>query len=101
MSKNENKLNPCPFCGSDAEFVEVDVGQFVIRCTQCNASGDYYGTELGARAAWDDRRGYLKTLFCNKQTLFACLSIGFISYCFYAFILLFVEKIIPWFIEVF
>ena len=59
-AKSELKLNFCPFCGADAELIEVDVGQFVVRCTQCNSSGDYYGTELGARSAWDDRRGYNK-----------------------------------------
>ena len=72
LPKNKSKLDICPFCGSDAELVEIDVGQFCVRCKQCNSSTDYYGTELGARASWDDRRGY------NKKRIARSIAFDFI-----------------------
>lgn len=60
MGKDKIILDICPFCGSDAELVEVDVDCIVVRCKECNASGDYYASESVARSVWNDRRGYYK-----------------------------------------
>ena len=55
MAKDKIELDICPFCGSDAELIEIDEDQFCVRCNRCNSSTDYYFTELGAQAAWNVR----------------------------------------------
>ena len=80
MAKEKKyKLELCPFCGSDAELVEIDEGQFCVRCTQCNASGDYYGTELGARASWNDRRGFYKKKILQTMAFDVVVAVVYFS----------------------
>lgn len=63
---NENKLLPCPFCGSEAEsYARTDrVYQestefldalFVADCTVCNANIELESSEEEARKAWNTR----------------------------------------------
>lgn len=63
--KNKKKVNilPCPFCNSKSELLEVDQGQFMVRCLACDASTDWYsGTEAEREAckAWNKRKWALR-----------------------------------------
>lgn len=56
-----NKLKPCPFCGSHAEL-ESEPKEFPygenwlhVVCTKCGASSGYYLNEDLAREAWNTR----------------------------------------------
>lgn len=62
--KKIKELDICPFCGSDAELIPIDERLFCVRCTECNATTEYLGTEQGARASWNDRRRYHEKRFC-------------------------------------
>lgn len=40
-----DKLLPCPFCGGEAEIVDLDSGRFHVRCKVCpGLLGEVWGT---------------------------------------------------------
>lgn len=54
----DERLKPCPFCGSEAEMVRNSSGSYFARCTdrQCAAKTRlYHENENGARIAWNRR----------------------------------------------
>lgn len=48
----DEKLKPCPFCGSKPYYDKVD-GQ--IRCTTCHLISDEFESEEDARKWWNRR----------------------------------------------
>lgn len=55
MTDQANKLEPCPFCGSEAESRQYD-GEHFVQCTQCfNSTSADHQTEASAIAAWNRR----------------------------------------------
>lgn len=79
MKKNKSKLQPCPFCGSDAELIEVDEYVYCVSCKQCNASTDYLDTQLGAVASWQDRSVYERKLFFRYLFVYIVLTIVYFT----------------------
>lgn len=57
MTKEENTLKPCPFCGSEAwaNCRKAD-GQYCIECDNCGAAGPTSRTEKDRDWEWN-RRG--------------------------------------------
>lgn len=54
------ELNPCPFCGGEAEItLDTDIFYmaYVARCKACGIAQPYpkYGTEQKAAEAWNRR----------------------------------------------
>ena len=75
-NKKKTKIRRCPFCGSDAELIEVESGQFTVVCTCCQASTGYYSNndpfylvddydnpEDAALDAWNNRFKYEWKIF--------------------------------------
>lgn len=56
MSK---ELKPCPFCGNDAEILELEYKEqqkvYGIRCKSCFCKTGYYTSKSGVREAWNRR----------------------------------------------
>ncbi len=54
----EQKLLPCPFCGGEAEAIQVYATEWYVECTKCPCTmiGGYY-TEEEAIEAWNTRVG--------------------------------------------
>ena len=38
-----NKINPCPFCGSEVEIVDGSVWGYAIHCSNCGADVIFHG----------------------------------------------------------
>lgn len=60
LMQDEEALLPCPFCGGEAEQIEVEPQAFCIECTKCQASSKvvYFLMDDGSmllREAWNDR----------------------------------------------
>lgn len=53
MSKNE--LEPCPFCGCESIYVDVDSEGYYLECNICLAQGPRKETQLEAERAWNGR----------------------------------------------
>ena len=52
--KSRKKLIPCPFCGGSPEFVLIEGGDVMMRCSSCHASTvDFYMYPRGASRAWN------------------------------------------------
>lgn len=58
VTKTRIKINPCPECGAEAEFVKVfdtrEKGGFV-RCTKCSCEGRCYTSKKYAIKCWNRR----------------------------------------------
>lgn len=55
MTDQTNKLEPCPFCGGEAESRQYD-GEHFVQCLQCfNSTSADHQTEASAIAAWNRR----------------------------------------------
>ena len=55
------KLEPCPFCGGQAELVHMRSGDDIVRCTSCRArTRQYHENENGPIAAWNRRDGSIE-----------------------------------------
>ena len=58
-----NELRPCPFCGGEAEIVEVtrhiENNKIVAKCQVCGASTKTFGDKAVERCigAWNLRKG--------------------------------------------
>ncbi len=52
----QTKLRPCPFCGGEAETVQVYANEWYVECSKCPCTmiGGYY-TEEDAMTAWNKR----------------------------------------------
>ena len=60
------ELKPCPFCGGEAEIVQVHKNVYV-RCRKCGAlAGDVSFKEKVAIAAWN-KRSYKDVLFSQEE----------------------------------
>ena len=55
MSKNMNKLKPCPFCGNKALHTNNIFGEHYVVCTSCTCAGPGAWTEKEAIEAWNMR----------------------------------------------
>ena len=53
MSKNE--LEPCPFCGCESIYVDVDLEGYYLECNACLARGPSEETQQEAEWAWNRR----------------------------------------------
>ena len=58
----EEKLKPCPFCGSKSATVEKRNSGYQVRCCYCGARGKYivYGSIINKKQAidaWNRRAG--------------------------------------------
>lgn len=52
---NDNRLKPCPFCGSNAEIVENGVN-YEVHCSECSCRiGRGHGIKKYVIAAWNGR----------------------------------------------
>ena len=52
--KSRKNLIPCPFCGGVPEFVLIEGGDVIMRCSSCHASTvDFYMYPRGASRAWN------------------------------------------------
>lgn len=54
---NEVKLKPCPFCGGEAEIIDV-YGEYGVMCKECNAGTESAGTMDDAAKIWNERYGH-------------------------------------------
>ena len=51
---SRKNLRPCPFCGGAPQFVLIEGGDIIMRCSSCHASTiDFYMYPRGAARAWN------------------------------------------------
>ena len=76
----KNKLKPCPFCGSDDIYYDINYGKFkgfdYVQCQNCGAeihSIYRYGKEIAAIDAWNRRSEQKEPDFyiCTESFLLA------------------------------
>lgn len=57
MINKLKKIDPCPFCGSEAEISRTPLGAFWIQCPECGIEQGYsYHTVEEALEAWNTRK---------------------------------------------
>lgn len=57
MKTERPNLKPCPFCGSDVDFVsEMESRCFVAVCLECYADGPMGSTKSHAVELWNERQ---------------------------------------------
>ncbi len=59
----DNNLNPCPFCGGEAQEQQAFLGRkkylvVWVKCQTCGASTASYSDGFGARKAWNRRKNH-------------------------------------------
>lgn len=58
-SKEEDMLEPCPFCASArVEVEEVDADAWMVECLHCHATGPVGKSATHAEDRWNDRQLY-------------------------------------------
>lgn len=56
VDQMNKELKPCPFCGGEAELVELGIKVWSPRCTQCECRlNQVYRSEQKAIEAWNRR----------------------------------------------
>ena len=58
----EEKLKPCPFCGGEAELINIDAARvngicnpITVRCKECNCNVNWFCKEQKAIEVWNRR----------------------------------------------
>lgn len=54
MTKEENKLRACPFCGNEAVLHDNENGTYSVRCCLCGAKGPDEPSRLAAKIHWNE-----------------------------------------------
>lgn len=56
------KLKPCPFCGGEAEMINIDAARVqgitdpvTVRCKECKCNTNWFSKEWEAIDAWNRR----------------------------------------------
>lgn len=62
----EEKLKPCPLCGSDEVKLVQPPHQNYIECLECEATGPNLPTDEDAIAAWNRREPHAKLVAALK-----------------------------------
>lgn len=65
----EEKLKPCPLCGSDEVKLVQPPHQNYIECLECEATGPNLPTDEDAIAAWNRREPHAKLVAALKASL--------------------------------
>ena len=50
-----DELKPCPFCGSESLFADIDDDGFYIECNGCLARSPVANTQAEAEMRWNRR----------------------------------------------
>lgn len=54
----EEKLKPCPFCGGEAELVNIGMkvcNPITVHCKECECNTNWFSREWEAIDAWNKR----------------------------------------------
>ena len=55
QKEHREPLEPCPFCGGDAEIINVQPYVFYVRCKICKGCSNEFGTPYVAIEKWNRR----------------------------------------------
>ena len=56
INSHDIHMEPCPFCGGEAELVENSGGNYFIRCRSCGCRTRFFNeNHIGAQTTWNRR----------------------------------------------
>ncbi len=68
------KLKPCPFCGGEAELINIDAAKaqgicdpITVHCKECRCNTNWFSKEWEAIGAWNRRTNNERDFVQRKE----------------------------------